>query len=374
MKQIKSKQNCNNPSSFNIYDKQSYPRPSQYLIQVGKEFPNIWKDIDTFIEKYNSCWPEWCFLPSTANIWNAKSDDGSEPTVDLSELQSAIPCLAAWRTTQGIFTFDNDVLEALWNTSIEGMIPTDVLDYLPHWCVYVDTGGRECDFGILRGFFAHRDYSVVTRYSYTDTMVVILDIQAQSGEDILLPFSFHKKSTYGCTPTIERVIALYMEKQSGWYLSTNGSMSEKEAFKSRFKSGWEEILPGVFSLLLALCNENGALKKVDGDFELPKPPSPKKTKKGLRYYPPNQPTAWEGAWRIGAAIRVAKHELNGSDQCGNGKKIRACIRRAHWHSYWTGPMFGERKIIVKWLQPTFINVDSPRDLIPVVCNVDCTQD
>jgi len=35
----------------------------------------------------------------------------------------------------------------------------------------------------------------------------------------------------------------------------------------------------------------------------------------------------------------------------------AKIRRGHFHHYWTGPRDGDRKLIMKWLPPTWINPD-----------------
>lgn len=76
----------------------------------------------------------------------------------------------------------------------------------------------------------------------------------------------------------------------------------------------------------------------------------------------------EVGYRYGKAIKLAKKEemrksINASNACDdNGIKevkrrghVRPYMRCAHWHSYWTGKKDGseERKIIVKWLPPTY---------------------
>ena len=76
----------------------------------------------------------------------------------------------------------------------------------------------------------------------------------------------------------------------------------------------------------------------------------------------------EVGYRYGKAIRLAKKEeknktIHESNACDNNEikeikrrgHVRPYMRCAHWHSYWTGKKDGseERKIIVKWLPPTY---------------------
>ncbi len=34
---------------------------------------------------------------------------------------------------------------------------------------------------------------------------------------------------------------------------------------------------------------------------------------------------------------------------------RPHARRGHWHNYWTGPRSGERKLVLRWVEPMFIH-------------------
>ena len=60
--------------------------------------------------------------------------------------------------------------------------------------------------------------------------------------------------------------------------------------------------------------------------------------------------------RIGNTIRKAKSASHPSSQGGTGTKVCPHSRRGHWHHYWTGPRDGDRKLILKWIAPTFIHV------------------
>ena len=46
------------------------------------------------------------------------------------------------------------------------------------------------------------------------------------------------------------------------------------------------------------------------------------------------------------------------------------IRRGHWHTYWTGKKDGseKRKLILKWIPFTYVNVEKSEEL-PIVVNV-----
>ena len=55
-------------------------------------------------------------------------------------------------------------------------------------------------------------------------------------------------------------------------------------------------------------------------------------------------------------------------QCkGGDHKQHACprphLRRGHWSHFWTGKRdSADRERILKWIEPVYINVDSPDDL------------
>ena len=60
-----------------------------------------------------------------------------------------VAMLAAWRTTQGIYVFDPDLQDAIWNTPVSGDIPSEVLFHLPEWCCFVSAPGSVFDEEVL---------------------------------------------------------------------------------------------------------------------------------------------------------------------------------------------------------------------------------
>jgi hypothetical protein len=136
-----------------------------------------------------------------------------------------------------------------------------------------------------------------------------------------------------------------------------GAILEQNALPSESLVG--AIAPMV-SLLLYLCSESA-------DYRRPPPPKSKRNKQGERLLAPVRPTTWDVGARIGAALRRARdaeHEFSGEPSAA-GTRPRAHIRRAHWHTFWTGPRDGERTPLVKWLPPIPVNVDD-LDAMPAV--------
>lgn len=127
---------------------------------------SIWHHLDLFSDELKNVlkfvWPEMVFLPFYA--WPAffrrylrLPDDAFTLDDDDSRIAVyALSCLAPWRATQDIIRFDPDLEKELLGMELEGKLPSDILQRLPAWCVYVDSpiqlNGADTD-----GFFAHLD-------------------------------------------------------------------------------------------------------------------------------------------------------------------------------------------------------------------------
>jgi len=65
--------------------------------------------------------------------------------------------------------------------------------------------------------------------------------------------------------------------------------------------------------------------------------------------------------RIGSTIRRTMSHGGSGENTGTGSGKRPHMRRGHWHNYWTGPMDGERRLVLKWTAPTMIHADKGAD-------------
>jgi hypothetical protein len=251
---------------------------------------------------------------------------------------SALAALDAWRVTQTIYRFDTDVAKSLSTSPID-KIPHELLHHLPEWCVYIETPedmspADDRALGtVLNGFFAHLEFDVNTART---ELRLLLDVTSKEG-DVLLPMPIHlTRETLA-----ECIDAAYEETNK----QANGLA--KDILPDATRSA-AEVAP-LLSLLLYLCAN-------DPDIAGRKPdtPQPKKTKKGIRFFPAPRMSVREVGFNLGKKIRYA------AETTDSGPAKAAHIRKAHWHLYWTGK--GRTVPKIKWISPILVG-DS--DNLPV---------
>jgi len=83
-------------------------------------------------------------------------------------------------------------------------------------------------------------------------------------------------------------------------------------------------------------------------------------------FPAERLTTWDVGIRIGAALRRAhEHDNAEHGSSANHAGPRPHVRRAHWHTFLTGPRI-EPKRALRWLPPIAVNVEDINDLVPTV--------
>jgi hypothetical protein len=337
------------------------PSPARHLAEVGKRYPRAWRQVDEIraTRGRGLSWPDWCFLP-LAGTYAIVSGGGTNRLSPKDAAQvSILGALAAWRVTQGIYRFDPDVFAAVWETPIEGDLPVGLLYRLPEWCVYVETPGRGIFHWPLSGFFAHLEWDANTGRT---ELRLLLDTEGAG----LLPYVIHLR------PEGLRESVLAMLQEAGRQGAQHGVPVDQSASTATLIAA--EIMPLV-SLVLYLCAQNAEIRDAGGTGRLPVKPAPKRVKGGERYFPPNRATVWDCGWRMGPALRMALSAAHDSAAEGDVIQGRAGprphIRRAHWHSFWTGPRQdpAQRKIALRWLPPIPVAVADAGELVPSVRNV-----
>jgi hypothetical protein len=327
-----------------------FPRPKAHLVTASKRYPGAWKQYDVFRQGRGSTgfpgWPDWCFCP-LAGAYAIVSGGGDNriPTQHIGEV-ARLGALAAWRVSQGIYRFDDDLRASLLATSLSGDLPCEVLYRLPEWCVYIETPGRSWDGVALYGFFAHLESDA---NNGREELRLLLD-----HDDELIPVPIHLGS-WPLTEAIARALDL----------SKTHAVSIGETIPAGVKVEIEQVISPLISLLLYLCADEAEIGTGD---DRPKMPKPTKTKQGQRLFPPDSPKTWEVGVRIGAALRRAQAQAGApSGEVGTHARPRAHIRRAHWHTYRVGAGRSDRRL--KWLPPIPINVFDAELLPAVIKNV-----
>ncbi|WP_330185976.1 hypothetical protein OHB26_39630 (plasmid) [Nocardia sp. NBC_01503] len=103
----------------------------------------------------------------------------------------------------------------------------------------------------------------------------------------------------------------------------------------------------AISLLLYLCSDHR-----DAHDHRPEPGKHgKKTRRG------EDPTIIDLGFDVGPALHAVGRTSDAeSADTGTGAGVRAHLRRAHWHTYWTGPRQSQTPV-VRWLHPILVHKD-----------------
>lgn len=337
-------------------------RLTGYLAAIAKKYPGVWGTIDDMRRDRGiglPDWAPWCFLPlaGAAAIASRGQDvTGLDPRTLLSIQAdiSVVGALAAWRPTQGIYRFHPNMLEALWATPVTGDLPIDLLFRLPEWCIYVETPQKSFLQKKLHGFFVHLEEDAQDRRC---ELRFLLD-----GENELAPLILHLSG---------KTIPGALEKS----FAESKTMARKltlnmPAITDELQRDIAREAESLVSLLLYLCSLNAELRDARGIKAAPFKPKVKHTKKGERLFPAERQTFWEVGYRIGSALgrKLADSERRSAANAGGHASPSPHIRRAHWHSFWTGPMKDPegRELVLKWLPPIPVNIEETEELIPTI--------
>jgi hypothetical protein len=346
----------------------------QYLADAGKAYPGAWKAVEGFREdrgKGLPAWPDWCHLPMAGAIAIvSKGASIAQARAQFQELTTrkigpaALMALASWRVTKGIYRFDPELFQAVWETPLEGNLPHELLYRLPEWCVYLETPVRDFLGRELRGFFAHLEHDANNKSS---ELRMVLDVRDHHGQDVLEPVVMILTGHHTLQQALEAV------RESGTAQAARIGMKLPEVSKEQHAAYRKAVEPLV-SLVLYLCSIGSDVRDGAGTGRTPARPKPTKTKRGERLFQAEKQTTWEVGYRIGAALRRAMDEMRSehpekSIESRTRPSPRPHIRRAHWHSYWTGPRKDRKKqeIVTRWLPPIPVKVGlEGEELVPTI--------
>lgn len=324
----------------------------QQVNWIGKRYPDAWAQADALRRARRHEWPAWCYLPMehwwaiARRHWPNQQATG-ETVVDFCRLAA----LGAWRITQGIYRFDPDLYAALIATPLSGDLPDELLYRLPAWGVYVETPGLTFDGRPLIGVYAHLDHA--PHDGHTELRLVL-----DSESDLRL-FPVPIRLGHGSLQNAVRALsAIACEKMERHFPEKREFFADTETQDAQDA---RDLAP-ILALLLYLCAD-------EADYERPPRPRTVHTQKhGRLMAAPENARVWPVGERIGAALRQARERTDatpGDTPPTERASPRPHWRRAHWHTFWTGPRDGERGVRVKWLPPIPVNLDG-RDLPAVI--------
>ena len=247
-------------------------RPLNHLRAAGKRYPDAWKQIDEFRAargKDLPDWPDWCFLPMSGVYAIVSGGGDNRVSLEMIRDVGRLAALSAWRVTQGIYRFDDGLYQEL--TVVSDDVKDVILGGIPQWCVYIETPGMKFCDNSVHGFFAHLEFDVG---SGIPELRLVLDCEKE-----LFVIPLHLE-VGGLIESLDEM-AVYLRKNAAAYgIPTVGNCTQY------LRSQVEPMI----SLLIHLCLFPYAAVNEYGQH--PTNPKPKRTKKGWRLFPADNPTVW----------------------------------------------------------------------------------
>ena len=257
-------------------------RPVRVLERTLKRFPQTGQRINQYLQEgpctCGKCkpWPKWCLLPASC-FGHIVTDElkGKESLEDIHYHMIELATLATWRYSQGIYLFHSFIVSEIADAPFSGVMPAERFRHLPQWCVYVDTPNMNWFGNDLYGFWGHLAWD-----SRRETEVLVFLLDKDSGLEIRVV----EVGPWSVREGIQRVVDCAREH----CLQNNLSTEE-------LKDDAEEIataLAPLVSMFLYLCSETAEIEHEHIPGHRPALPQPKKTRHGLKLFPPAQPTFW----------------------------------------------------------------------------------
>ena len=210
-------------------------------------------------------------------------------------MMRALATIYTWRLHKLIFSFDETLERLLCEETDQTMIPVEVLHRLPK-SFYVATR-TFCD---MDGFFV----SVVDGQGEEDVTIYLV-ILFTSGDFGFVSCTFSQN----CSSLSDISIQAESAKQFS---------SAEQLFK-------------LLQLVLYVASDQKMVKKVSSEVVV---------------Y--NVGAMSQSAYRKAKDSTVAEEEKHGT-------RKKPHYRRAHWHTYWIGPRGRNRKMILRWNPPVYVN-------------------
>lgn len=297
-------------------------------------------------------WPDWCFLPVPivgAALGEELAIDVNPSLVSPATMLAALA--AAWTPGRIAVRFDDDVAHALMATPLEGTIPTEVLQRLPAWGLYIDAPG----FGPGAGFFVTLDAGTLIApgdqgCAEVDELLLAVVRSGDAGPPVVL-------SSLWLRPGSTIGDSLAEQAQQKDRFGPNFLEAADEEWAAAMTMSRAEATARMLSLVLYLCSDDADLTR----REVPPAPTSPRARAG------GDTVVMSAGFRLGAALRTAAAEHARTSGEGTGHRVAPHLRRAHWHHFWAGSeQRQDRHLKLRWVSPIRVNAELSDDMLTVV--------
>lgn len=277
-------------------------------------------------------WPGHCWLPATLVIPGLVADITATDVRHMAGDLIATPTqqllgLAAWRSAPLVVRFDDDIAQALIDTPLHGEIPVDLLRRLPAPSLYIDMPWLGDGCGSYVSMDSSHQNGGVGVEDQDELVIATID---STGAWMLNYLRLDQT-------TIVASLAASRADIAATTMSVADQDHANVASIERFGRNLTQLLSEIASLLLYLCSDEPDTNRKPLDRTI----TPRSTIATAAI----PMTVLDVGARLGAALRTTTTAIPPTDGTGDepettehlGRHPVPHMRRAHWHTYWTGP-------------------------------------
>lgn len=324
------------------------PLPLQLVAEAKKKRPQIWSIIDGLSQSDQLKDKNIYMASGLLSSFLETTEKGTQE--DINVLASELHALSAWRRNKKIYTFHQALAsELLAAYDSAAVLPVDVLLDLPFDGIFIECLQKNIYF------FVTKDYDVIN--SASSLSFYFPTLSGFSASLPLLPdLSLEKIIDRSIKKLVEQVYNMNEHLQQHYDFNTKSMQTTQFSYNlHRHKTQFINNLKIALPLLLYLCAQNCENEENAEQKKIYRPRSSGASIKDAQ----REIKKYDVGYRIGAAI-VAHQTKKATDaedvreRSGTSAPKSAHVRRGHYHHFWTGPR-SDRKLILKWVNPSFIN-------------------
>lgn len=296
-------------------------------------------------------WPDYCELPIGAAFTFLVYQEKLSAQ-QAAALAAELTACWMWRRSKIVYAFEQALADSLAAQAEDvkdtDVLPCDLLLHLPYPCVYIKAKILED----TDGFFVWVEYDINRKEPELRIQWVVEGMKHSVPQVLhLIPNATIKDCVMDTIKTSEENLELDIKIQDAGVEIARTILS-------------------AIQLVLYLLARNADIEEV-------KPPLVKKSQtknvvtvstQKAKDDKAGQVKEYGVGIRVGAALRKAYSPKEAQGRGGDthvSTPKRSHTRRGHWHHYWTGPLNGDRTLVLKWTPPTIIHPESREDNIVI---------
>ncbi len=324
------------------------------LLCAGRHRPKLDKTVWPLVRQdalqAGVSWPTWCWLPYSLIASAAYRDMAAlfAPGVAMGDFEVAmLPLVTAvnWLPGRTAVRYDPELLDSFEATPIDERIPVQALYRLPAWGLYLDCPFIADGAGVLTCLDPGEISGTDSPIASVDELVLSFVVPGAERTVTQAAVRLSEPSVAASLAAQER------DRQASAPSPLQAlSYSEEGPLTTLLGRPLAQVLTIVTSILLYLCTDAPDVRRHQigtGDAR-----SPRRA---------GQPAVLEVGWRLGAALRSARQQHGSTGAGDSERRVTPHLRRAHWHSYWTGPRSDPeaRELQLRYVAPVQVGRELP---------------